>query len=251
MNSHEVSRRYNFSDADLIQAATQQLRLIARDAVEFAEYNFGTAKQAEYEAALSVFSNFPADTILEANKMVFTERKNETRKKLESSIRDVQFIAKLAFQNKPAYIKPFGNAYLTKQTDNELIGTYRNVQKSIDKYQQQLADFGLSAIKISLLEQSYLDFQNAFSEMDDAIKERDISTNDRIEAANKLYNLYSIYAQLGQHIWAEKNEAKYNDYIIYDTPSSNNTDTEANEPTTKVDKKLAKLQEDLDNIEEL
>jgi hypothetical protein len=230
MSLHELTRSYGFSDADLIQAATQQLRLMARDTVEFSEYGFNATKRNDFETALSAFSNFPTDVVLEGAKMIKTEAKNNARVALETSVRDIQFMAKLAFNNKPAYLKAFGDTALTKQSDNDLLLTGRNVQKSIIKYNQELSDSGLSADKNTAFEDALQAFQEAFNDMEDAIQERDISTHDRIEAANKLYNLYSIYAQLGQHIWSGKNEAKYNDYIIYGTQSSNaveNTDPQA------------------------
>jgi hypothetical protein len=230
MSLHELSRSYNFSDADLIQAATQQSRLMARDIVEFSQYGFNATRRDEFETLLNTFSNFPTDTILEGAKMIKTEAKNNARIALETIIRDIQFMAKLAFRSKLAYLKSFGDYALSKQTDNELLLTAKNIQKSIIRYNQELSDSGLSADKNMIFEDALDAFQTAFNDMEDAIQERDISTHDRIETANKLYNLYSIYAQLGQHIWGSKNEAKYNDYIIYGTQSSStaeNTEQQA------------------------
>jgi hypothetical protein len=225
MSLHELTRCYSFSDADLIQAATQQSRLMTRDAVEFAQYGFNATKRDEFETLLNAFSDFPTDTILEGAKMIKTEAKNNARIALETSIRDIHFMAKLAFSGKLAYLKTFGDYSLTKQTDNELLITAKNVQKSIISYNQELSASGLSADKNRTFEDALDAFQRAFNEMEDAIRERDTSTHDRIETANKLYNLYSIYAQLGQHIWGSKNEAKYNDYIIYGTQSSSTAET--------------------------
>ncbi len=51
-------------------------------------------------------------------------------------------------------------------------------------------------------------FRNKIKAKDYAVQDRDMATNNRIELAN------SIYAELGSGIWAERNEAKYNDYVI-------------------------------------
>ena len=46
-----------------------------------------------------------------------------------------------------------------------------------------------------------------------------IATEKRVEELNALYALVIKYAGIGQDIFYEENEAKYNDYVIYDTPS--------------------------------
>lgn len=51
------------------------------------------------------------------------------------------------------------------------------------------------------------------------ISDRDLASESRVEALNHLYQLLTKYAGTGQDIFYETNEAKYNDYIIYDTPS--------------------------------
>jgi len=51
------------------------------------------------------------------------------------------------------------------------------------------------------------------------ISDRDVATEDRTEILNVLYRLLTKYAGIGQDIFSETDEAKYNDYVIYDTPS--------------------------------
>ncbi len=50
------------------------------------------------------------------------------------------------------------------------------------------------------------------------ISDRDVATEDRIEVLNTLYRILIKYAGIGQDIFYETDEAKYNDYVIYDTP---------------------------------
>ncbi|MBD8081302.1 hypothetical protein [Chryseobacterium caseinilyticum] len=51
-----------------------------------------------------------------------------------------------------------------------------------------------------------------------SVSDRDLATEDRIEALNRLYRLVTKYAGIGQDVFYETDEAKYNDYIIYNTP---------------------------------
>ena len=49
-------------------------------------------------------------------------------------------------------------------------------------------------------------------------KLRDITTEKRIKALNALYKMVAKYTGIGKDIFYETNEAKYNDYVIYDSP---------------------------------
>lgn len=46
------------------------------------------------------------------------------------------------------------------------------------------------------------------------------STEERIELSNKLYSYVVKYTNFGKLIWEYTSEARYNDYIIYSTPSA-------------------------------
>ncbi len=60
---------------------------------------------------------------------------------------------------------------------------------------------------------------NSIDVLAKGISDRDIATESRIETLNALYRLVTRYAGIGQDIFYEINEAKYNDYVLYDTPS--------------------------------
>ncbi|MNF04560.1 hypothetical protein D3C80_2041050 [compost metagenome] len=51
------------------------------------------------------------------------------------------------------------------------------------------------------------------------IGERDILQEDRVEEGNAIYRTLSTYTATGLSIWATSDVAKYNDYVIYNTPS--------------------------------
>ena len=58
---------------------------------------------------------------------------------------------------------------------------------------------------------------------EDAIRLRDNATEDRIELGNELYKKIVELFDFGKDYWITRDEAKYNDYIISDTPSGSNT----------------------------
>ena len=58
---------------------------------------------------------------------------------------------------------------------------------------------------------------------DTAIRTRNESTQVRVEMANVLYGIIVELFDFGKDYWYTRNEAKYNDYIIYDTPGGGAT----------------------------
>ena len=83
----------------------------------------------------------------------------------------------------------------------------------------ELATEGLSQDLIDQITTEGGALDNALDALAKGISDRDIATESRIETLNTLYNLLSKYAGIGQDIFYETNEAKYNDYVIYNTPS--------------------------------
>jgi hypothetical protein len=60
------------------------------------------------------------------------------------------------------------------------------------------------------------------------ISDRDIEQESRVEAGNAIYKTLVKYTNTGQAIWATKNVAKYNDYILYNTSSGTAPETPEN-----------------------
>lgn len=220
MNKKESVRRYKFSDAVLKQKALQFQSLISRDIDLLSTRGMTAARQAEFTTAFQEFFLFPSDTQFESDKMIKSENKIMAREDLEKQIRDIQFMASMAFYDKPAYIKAFGEADLTRQTDADLVQTGLEASTAINKYRTQLEAEGLTATIINTFNTICAEFQRAYQEQQEAINDRDINTNVRIELGNKLYDLVVKYALLGQNVWQSKDEAKYNDYLIYDHAAS-------------------------------
>ena len=82
-----------------------------------------------------------------------------------------------------------------------------------------LATKGLTKAILSELELLISNYEKALTAQEDAISDREIATEDRAEKANEVYKIVSDLCTTGKRIWASRNEAKYNDYVIYDTPS--------------------------------
>lgn len=108
---------------------------------------------------------------------------------------------------------------ISQQSDAEIVRVGKIMSLTAQKYLSQLADEGLTAEKITNLIAQRNALDVAIDAQAQGISDRDVATESRVEALNKLYQLLTKYAGIGRDVFYETNEAKYNDYIIYDTPS--------------------------------
>lgn len=215
----ELQRQYNFSDADLKQVGDMLLNLIRRDAVEFADVGFTPARELEYKAYLDEFFNYEGDERLEGNKIIATNAKNEARAILETKMRHIFGIARLVFGENSGEFKRFGESNLSRQTDSDLVRTANYVISSGTDYLSELAIEGITTAKIQEVKDAKDNLDEALDKQNKAISDRDLLTHGRITAGNKIYALISKYAEQGKLIWREVNQAKYNDYVLYNSPT--------------------------------
>jgi hypothetical protein len=118
-----------------------------------------------------------------------------------------------------AQYRAFGPSDLTRQPDAELARTYKIMVTAATENLAEMSAEGLSQTMIDTLATQGSTYDETIDAMAKGISDRDIATESRVEALNDLYALLSKYAGIGQDIFYETNEAKYNDYVIYDTPS--------------------------------
>lgn len=219
MKKEQVTRDFKLADSALKQKADELIALIDRDITEFKDRGYNADKKTELTAARTAVDNFPSDEQLESIKMNLTEQKDAARRALEKSMRSIFKMAENVFGLYSAKYKEFGSAGISQLSDAEVVRIAKMMSGTAEKYLPQLADEGLTSDKINTLITQREALDVAIDAQAKGISDRDLASEDRVEALNHLYQLLTKYAGTGQDIFYETNEAKYNDYIIYDTPS--------------------------------
>ncbi|CAD7799471.1 hypothetical protein CHRY9390_00491 [Chryseobacterium aquaeductus] len=219
MKKEQVTRDFNLADSVLKQKADELIALIDRDITEFTDRGYNAAKKTELTSALNTVDSFPSDEQLEAIKTNLTEQKDDARNALEKTMRSIFNMAENVFGQYSAKYKEFGNALISQQSDAELVRVAKIMSLTAKKYLPELSDEGLTTDKINTLITQRDTLDVAIDVQAKGISDRDVATESRVEALNKLYQLLTKYTGIGRDIFYETNEAKYNDYIIYDTPS--------------------------------
>lgn len=219
MKKEQVVRIFRLTDAVLKQKADEYIALLDRDFTEFADRGYNDAKKAELVAARDTVESFPNDEQLESIKMNLTEQKDAARKALEKTMRSIFNMAENVFGLYSAQYREFGDALISQQSDAEIVRVAKIMSLTAEKYLTELSTEGLTQDKINTLIAQREALDVAIDAQAKGISDRDVATEGRVEALNALHRLLMKYAGIGQDIFYETNEAKYNDYVIYDTPS--------------------------------
>lgn len=219
MKKQMATRLYNLADAVLKQKADEFVQLLERDEPDFADRGYDAAAKTAFSDAINTIQNIVSDETLEAEKMILTANKDAARSALEKSMRTIFNMAKNKFGAQSAQYRAFGPGEISNQPDAELARTYKVMALAATKYKDELSTEGLSGAKIEALSTLGTSFDDSLDAVAKGISDRDVATESRVEAYNALYALVIKYAGVGQDIFYEVNEAKYNDYVIYDTPS--------------------------------
>lgn len=218
MKKTMVTRNFKFADAVLKQKADEFINLLDRDLLEFTERGYNAAAKANFTAKRDLVDLFPSDEKLEANKMSLTAEKDAARSALEKTMRTIFNMAANHFGATSAQYRAFGPADLSRQPDAELARTYKIMVDTATENLAEMSSEGLTQNMIDMLSAQGINFDESIDEMAKGVSDRDIATEGRIESLNDLYALVMKYAGIGQDLFYEVNEAKYNDYVIHDTP---------------------------------
>jgi hypothetical protein len=215
----EPIRDFRFPDGTLVQITDGVLIAVGRDGAEFTKRKVDPAKSVGLKILRDDFSNFPIDDYYAGEQGIKTEAKDLARARLTTALRTVFTAAENVFGIKSKQYKQFGNAAITRLTDDELIRNSRNVVLTATRYLTQLTPEGITAMLLTDIDALIKTFDDAVDAQLTSVRERDIATADRIEKGNALYSALVKICNTGKDIWYEVNEAKYNDYVIYNTPT--------------------------------
>jgi len=220
VKKREAIRDYHMSDADLAQLGDKAEELITRDETELAIYGIDDDDKDFIVEKTEEFKDYPTDVELEAVVSEKTEVKDGAADAVKVDVRSIMVRADNAFGIKSAKYRKFGSKGMDEMDDNNLHRLGSRVVRVATGFLPELAEEGLTAAIINALDVKNAAFDLAIDEKDEAVRTRDIDTEDRIELGNTLYSKIVKVFNAGKNYWVNKDEAKYNDYVIYQGGSS-------------------------------
>jgi hypothetical protein len=222
MKKLEVIRNYRFDDANLVQLSRTAIAYMRRDAADFTANGTLPAQVTDFETQTETFENFVTDAEALGNQEEATLQKDQKAEVLRVAIRTIMTKAENKFGLQSARFKKYGTEALSRFDDANLIICARRVARvaTADLTLLSPSPYGLTAAHIADLRNKANDFEHALINQKERIGDRDILQEDRVEMGNKLYDTLVAYCNTGKNIWETRDVAKYNDYVIYNTPTA-------------------------------
>lgn len=151
--------------------------------------------------------------------MIATQEKDAQAEKVKAILGSVMTRAENKFGRESGKYRKFGVWDISALEGGKLIYTATRAIRVATGYLPELQGEGLTQAILTDFDTQVKTLITKQGAQEDAISDRDIATENRSEKANAIYKLLVKYCDTGKRIWASTNEAKYNDYVIYDTLS--------------------------------
>ena len=225
MKKKEVVRAYNFSDGKLITTSNEKIAYIRRDEAEFVGYGITNVMVDELENQVNNFSDTATDVEMVEDQSEVTTAKDVVADKLRESIRGVMNRVVLKYDVHSAKYRKFGTETLSRQSDAQLLVIAARVVRVGTEMLADLAANGLTSAMLDNVKNLRDKLEDELISLKLKVADRDIEQESRVEAGNAIYATLIKYTNTGQSIWATTNVAKYNDYVVYNTPSGEAPDT--------------------------
>jgi len=223
MRKKIVTVKFNIALSVLYTFAMAKVGFMLRDLAEFIKYGVSEEKLNALKVMLAGFADIPTDEELLGDQISATQRKDEAGVLLRDAVSEVMQRVANRFGSQSGKYRKFGVSGLSDLDGGKLSLTARRVLRVAQSMLSELESEGLTQEVLDELNTRLEIYDQALSIQEDAIADRDIATENRVEKANEIYTLLVKYCNTGKKIWEDTNEAKYNDYVIYDTPTGQPT----------------------------
>ena len=231
MKSEELKPIFTLPYADLMQLGDKTERLIKRDLADLALYGVTTDTAISIAKQTQLFKEYPSDSELLGSVSEATKDKDEKRTVIHIQRSAIMIRVKNKFGISSATYKRFSTSELSNLSDEEMVHTARRVVRLATEYLPALSEKGLTQAMIDTLSNDIVTFDNSIDAKASAVEIRDRSTQDRVSIANNLYTAISEIFDYGKEHYYTRDEAKYNDYLIYEY----STDSSSTKRSAKLD----------------
>jgi hypothetical protein len=219
MKKKETVRLFNFSDAVLVTKTKEKIAFVRRDAAEFVTFGIKASEVNQLETDINLFANAITDIEAVGDQTAVTALKDAKAEDLRVAIRGVMSRVELKFKPNTSKYRKFGTDALAQQTDADLLLVGKRVVRVANVFLAELTEKGITTAMLANITTLCNDFENLIIDMKIKIGERDVLQEERVEMANAIYATLVSYTNTGQSIWTTSNVAKYNDYVLYNTPT--------------------------------
>lgn len=215
MATNDIQRNSNLTDPELCMFTSNLCNTMTRDLSDIASFGVSSLSVTNLKALGDAFEIYPSDDMLSGDLMIATQDKNDKLELVKEGIRNMALRVEMKWGSQSGQYRRLGITGMNNMPDDTLLFTSRRVHTVMTGYLTDLAAQGLTQDMLDDFEDLNESFEVAKNEQQDKMNIRDMSTLERINYANELYNLVAHYCDIGKRVYVNSNQAKYNDYIIY------------------------------------
>jgi len=219
MPQQTITRSYPFADGELKQKADQLANTLTRDLTDLAARKITDGFIKHLRELTGSFDDHSTDQELVGLVTDATLKKNATRKEAEVAVRSIRNMADIVYSGKGKY-NNFGFEDLTRMTDTDFYRLTKRVVRTATRFLPDLEPQGLTAAQIDALQTLSKKFDDDLDVLEDAVDNRDLETQERINKGNMLWAEMTKLASVGKSVFEDTNEAKFNDYVLMPSAES-------------------------------
>ena len=163
--------------------------------------------------------NFPTDEELLGTQSIKTRVKDEAREATQKAVSEIMVRVKIFFGISSQEYGRYGTKELYDASDADAVRIAHRVHRVATEDLTELATRGLTQTELDALQTQIQKFDNALDAKEVAVRNRDRTQQQRISLSNPLYDKIVEVFDCGKAVF-DGDPARYNDYIIYDTPAA-------------------------------
>ncbi len=218
MRKTVIRPKFRMAFSKLEQLGDKAVLLITRDLVPLTTFGITAATQAAIEAATLELKNFPTDEELKADVGHAVELRNQSAEASKVMIREIIARVINKFGDQSSEYRSFGTKGMDDMTLEDLNRCGRRVVRQSTHFLVELGPLGLTQQIIDDLDDMVTDLDDKIDKKVDADMKRNGATSKRVGLGNTLYDIITRVFETGKVYWVSRNEAMFNDYVIYNTP---------------------------------
>lgn len=218
------SRKFAMSYAELAQRGDRLVSLVSRDINEFAKYGYAADSPTILKSLTDNFKSIEPDMYWEGHQTLVTNAKNKNREKTTALLGEIGFKAKLALGENSKEYKMFRIGGVSRLKDSQLVTYAKHVCATAKYFIEQLASRNVDDALLAECLMAVTELDDSIDDQTEAISLREQKSVERLDLGNQLYQMISEACEVGKRIWENKNQAFYDDYVLYGSTRSSAAD---------------------------
>lgn len=218
--SGKLRRVYNFSDADLVQAADSLKISLERDLADLAVFSVTSASLDVLQDYRDQFADYAQDVYHVGLLKGAVYERNLASDAVVSQFREVEAIVRNVADIPGYKVDSLNIRELTKMKASELVQLGKNVERTLTSLAADLAGTAINPAYITAMMVKVQDLDDKIDEVQRQRKDREQAAMERVELGNRLYKEMVKLADFGKTKWYSLDESRYNDYILIETATA-------------------------------